>query len=86
MPIPKRSFYFLRHGQTDWNVEGRFQGHTDMPLTELGVSQAHLAARALANCPVDMLVTSPLMRALKTAAIVAEHHCLEAITSNLPAS
>jgi broad specificity phosphatase PhoE len=73
LPIPKRSFYFLRHGQTDWNVEGRFQGHTDKPLTELGVSQAHLAAQALANCPVDMLVTSPLMRALHTAAIVAEH-------------
>ena len=73
MPIPKRTFYFLRHGQTDWNVEGRFQGHTDMPLNEVGVSQAHLAARALASCPVDMLVTSPLTRALQTAAIVAEH-------------
>ena len=44
MPIPKQRFYFLRHGQTDWNVEGRFQGHTDMPLTAAGVQQAHEAA------------------------------------------
>jgi broad specificity phosphatase PhoE len=72
LPIPKRSFYFLRHGQTDWNVEGRFQGHTDILLNELGLSQARDAAAALANCPVDMLVASPLIRALTTAAIVAE--------------
>jgi probable phosphoglycerate mutase len=73
LPIPKRSFYFLRHGQTNWNVEGRFQGHTDIALNELGLSQAQDAARALANCPVDVVVASPLIRALKTAAIVAEH-------------
>ena len=48
MPIPQRSFYFLRHGQTDWNAEGRFQGHTDIALNELGLSQARHAAQALA--------------------------------------
>jgi broad specificity phosphatase PhoE len=72
MPIPKQHFYFLRHGQTDWNVEARFQGHTDMPLTAAGVQQAQDAAQALAHCPVDLIVASPLIRALKTAAIVAE--------------
>jgi broad specificity phosphatase PhoE len=72
LPIPKRNFYFLRHGQTDWNVEGRFQGHTDVPLNALGLSQARDAAQTLANCPVDLLVASPLIRALTTAAIVAE--------------
>src|ERR1043165_8930145 len=72
MPIPKQHFYFLRHGQTDWNVEGRFQGHTDMPLNAAGVLQAHDAAQTLAGCPVDVIVASPLVRALKTAAIVAE--------------
>ena len=72
MPIPQRSFYFLRHGQTDWNVEGRFQGHTDIALNALGLAQAHDAARLLAGCPVDIIVASPLVRALKTAAIVAE--------------
>jgi probable phosphoglycerate mutase len=72
MPIPRRSFYFLRHGQTDWNAQGRFQGHTDVALNELGLSQAHLAAQALADCPIDIIVASPLIRALKTAAIIAE--------------
>lgn len=70
--IPKRSFYFLRHGQTDWNREGRFQGHTDVPLNATGIAQAQAAAARLASAPIDRIVTSPLIRALKTAAIVAE--------------
>jgi broad specificity phosphatase PhoE len=63
MPIPPRSFYFLRHGQTDW---------TDVALNALGVSQAHRAAQAPAACPIDIIVASPLIRALTTAAIVAD--------------
>ena len=70
--IPQRNFYFLRHGQTRWNVEGRFQGHTDIPLNETGLAQAHDAANALAQCRVDLVVASPLIRARKTAEIVAE--------------
>jgi probable phosphoglycerate mutase len=72
MSIPQRSFYFLRHGQTGWNAQGRFQGHTDVALNEIGVAQAQLAAQALVGCPIDIIVASPLIRALKTAAIVAE--------------
>jgi broad specificity phosphatase PhoE len=72
VPIPKRDFYFLRHGQTDWNAEGRFQGHSDIPLNALGLSQAHEAARVLVQSPVDIIVASPLVRALRTAEIVAE--------------
>lgn len=71
--IPHRAFYFLRHGQTAWNVEGRFQGHTDIPLNELGLTQAHDAAKVLARCRVDLIVASPLIRARKTAEIVADH-------------
>jgi probable phosphoglycerate mutase len=70
--IPQRSFYFLRHGQTDWNVAGRFQGHTDIPLNETGVAQAHDAAERLARCRIDVVVASQLIRARKTAEIVAE--------------
>lgn len=70
--IPKKSFYFLRHGQTAWNVEGRFQGHTDIPLNALGLAQAREAAKILAQCPVDLIIASPLIRARKTAEIVAE--------------
>jgi len=69
--LPERSFYFLRHGQTQWNIEGRFQGHTDIPLNELGLTQAHEAATILAGCPIDLVVASPLIRARRTAEIVA---------------
>jgi broad specificity phosphatase PhoE len=72
VPIPKRDFYFLRHGQTDWNAEGRFQGHSDIPLNALGLSQARGAAALLAQCPVDIIVASPLARAARTAEIVNE--------------
>lgn len=70
--LPRRNFYFLRHGQTAWNVEGRFQGHSDIPLNEVGLTQARDAAMILARCPIDMIVASPLIRACKTAEIVSE--------------
>jgi broad specificity phosphatase PhoE len=70
--IPKRAFYFLRHGETDWNLEGRYQGHTDIALNATGVAQAHAAAEELAHVPIDRIVASPLLRALATATIVAE--------------
>jgi len=70
--IPTRSFYFLRHGQTAWNVEGRFQGHTDIPLNDLGRAQAYDAAERLATCQIDLIAASPLLRARRTAEIVAE--------------
>jgi probable phosphoglycerate mutase len=70
--IPKRSFYFLRHGETDWNREGRYQGHADVPLNATGIAQAGAAGEALAGAGITRIVTSPLMRALKTAAVVAE--------------
>ena len=70
--IPKRAFYFLRHGETDWNREGRYQGTSDVPLNATGVAQAHAAAAQLAAVRIDRIVASPLIRALKTAAVVAE--------------
>jgi len=54
------------------NVEGRFQGHTDIPLNEVGLGQAYEAAKILARCPVDMIIASPLIRARKTAEIVSK--------------
>ena len=55
------------------DVEGRFQGHTDIPLNELGLAQARDAAAVLMRCPFDLIVASPLVRARRTAEIVADH-------------
>ncbi|MDD9911589.1 MAG: histidine phosphatase family protein [Alphaproteobacteria bacterium] len=66
MPLP-RSFYFIRHGQTDWNVAARLQGHTDVPLNKTGEQQAEDAAPLLKNIPLDIAVTSDLCRAELTA-------------------
>jgi probable phosphoglycerate mutase len=57
-----------RHGQTAWNVEGRFQGQTDIPLDETGVAQAERAARLLAALRPNRIIASDLSRAMATAA------------------
>jgi broad specificity phosphatase PhoE len=68
---PSRSFLCLRHGVTDWNAQGLFQGRTDVPLNDEGILQAHAAALRLQNARLDHIVASPLIRAVKTAEIVA---------------
>ena len=59
----------VRHGQSEWNADGRWQGQADVPLTDLGRSQAHHAARALGV--VDAIVASDLSRATETALILS---------------
>lgn len=63
----------LRHGQTDWNVDFRLQGITDVPLNLTGISQAELAATCLDASDWDFIATSRLSRAKDTADIVARH-------------
>jgi 2,3-bisphosphoglycerate-dependent phosphoglycerate mutase len=63
-------FYFLRHGETDWNVEKRYQGYTDIPLNLNGIAQATIAKDIVARLPIDLCVVSPLQRAYKTAEII----------------
>jgi broad specificity phosphatase PhoE len=63
------SLLLVRHGQSEWNAQGRWQGQADPPLTELGRLQAHHAAGALPA--VDRIVASTLQRAAETAAIIA---------------
>lgn len=65
-----RSFYFLRHGETDWNKVGRLQGFTDIPLNETGRAQARDVVRVLERHPIDRIVASPLSRARETADII----------------
>ena len=65
-------FYIIRHGQTNWNKEGRIQGKTDIELNEEGIKQAEEAKKILKDYPIDMIVSSPLKRARKTAEIINE--------------
>ena len=65
-----RSFYFVRHGETDWNKEGRIQGHTDIPLNQTGRIQAEQVVPVLARLPIDRIVVSGLSRAYETASII----------------
>ena len=66
-----RRVILWRHGQTAWNLERRFQGSTDIELTETGVAQARRAARLLASLKPDAIVASDLQRAAATAAELA---------------
>ena len=76
MPAP--TIYYMRHGETDWNVEGRLQGGIDTPLNQLGLSQAAHAGRVLADLFARQgldasslaFVASPLQRARVTMDIV----------------
>ncbi len=61
-----------RHGQTDWNVENRFQGHSDIPLNKVGEYQVVEAAKVLAALRPDRIISSDLIRAQKTAAALAD--------------
>jgi len=57
----------VRHGQTDWNVQGRWQGQTDVPLNALGLAQAEAVAETLDGRPLAAIYTSDLQRAVQTA-------------------
>ncbi|AZU61725.1 histidine phosphatase family protein [Neobacillus mesonae] len=63
----------VRHGETDWNAAGRLQGSTDIPLNAKGVQQAKESGRFLQNSHWDVIITSPLSRARRTAEIINEN-------------
>lgn len=65
----KRSLYLIRHGQTDWNVQRKMQGHTNIPLNELGRNQARSIQSFFLNNPVEKVFSSDLDRAFQTAEI-----------------
>lgn len=71
----RTTIYLVRHGETDWNMQGRWQGHADIPLNAVGREQSRrLAERFCAQGPhLHALYSSDLQRAWETAAALAEH-------------
>ena len=62
----------IRHGETEWNVIGRYQGQADPPLNAKGVTQSHQLAEQLGETDLDLLYTSPLQRAAQTAQVLVD--------------
>lgn len=66
------TLYLVRHGETAWNAEHRWQGHIDIPLMETGIAQARRLAEHLRSTPIAAIYSSDLQRARMTADIIAE--------------
>jgi probable phosphoglycerate mutase len=69
--MPATQFIAIRHGETEWNLKGRFQGHMDSPLSTLGRAQAAALGRRVATERFDVLYSSDLGRAVETAGEIA---------------
>jgi probable phosphoglycerate mutase len=74
--------YLIRHGQTEFNVSGRVQGWLDVPLNDIGREQAQRLAARLGKASIDLVVSSPLSRALDTAHALAGPENLRVITDD----
>ena len=72
------SFFLVRHGETEWNVERRIQGWSDSPLTSVGRAQAEVHGRLLATHGVDRVLASPLGRTKQTVAPIVRETKVEA--------
>lgn len=70
------TIYLVRHGQTEWNIKGLIQGHTDSPLTLEGQKQASSLAKEFKTRKFDAVFSSDLLRAKRTAEIIALEHRL----------
>jgi probable phosphoglycerate mutase len=70
--LARTAFWFLRHGETDWNAQGLSQGNVDIPLNGTGLAQAKWAAERLRHRGIATIVASPLSRARVTAEIAAD--------------
>ncbi len=73
-PGPGPRLLLVRHGETDWNREGRFQGQIDIPLNDNGLAQAEAARRFLADVPIQRAWSSVMARPRRTAEVILESH------------
>ncbi|MBR5474123.1 MAG: histidine phosphatase family protein, partial [Lachnospiraceae bacterium] len=69
--------YLVRHGETDWNLVRRIQGNADIPLNEKGRAVARATAEAIKEMPIDVIFSSPLVRARETAEILVAGRGME---------
>lgn len=70
-------FTIIRHGETGWNAEKRFQGHKNSPLTETGIENTHITGKALRDHKFDVFVSSDLGRTIQTSEIISQHIGME---------
>ncbi|MBG9735487.1 histidine phosphatase family protein [Paenibacillus alvei] len=78
----KTTLYIVRHGETEWNVERRMQGHMDSPLTTLGVSQAQWLGEAMKDTPIDCIYASSSGRTDMTARLIRGERDIPMISSD----
>ena len=74
--------YVIRHGQTEWNVLKKMQGSVDIPLNEKGIEQAYITKEKLKDINIDLIFSSPLKRARKTAEIISDDMNVEVIIAD----
>jgi broad specificity phosphatase PhoE len=80
-PCSCSEIYFIRHGETDWNAQGRVQGHTDIPLNTTGSAQASSLRELLADVPFSAAFSSDLSRARQTAELILHGRSLPIVAS-----
>ena len=71
MKVDKKEFFLFRHGQTDWNLKKRCQGHTDIPLNKNGIKEAEELSIKLESTPLQVIYSSDLKRAVETAEVIS---------------
>lgn len=69
--------YIVRHGQTDWNLSGRYGGRIDVKLNDVGKNQAKIVKEELKNVKFDIIFSSPLSRAYETAQIICNRDIIK---------
>lgn len=75
--------YFVRHGETNWNLEHRYYGVTDIELNHTGICQANEVGKLLRNIQFDRIYTSPLMRAIETSNHILKNNIDTDIDKNI---